>query len=196
MRDVSTQFSEAMSYRPSADEKYNSVETHTPSFIRRQTFKVNPNPKYVSHVDPDGSLQASNAVSPRAPPPRASFNGSAMKSTTSTPFRDPYTPSRTNFSTPSRPQGALFRQPRMRTSAATSTGDGGSLGAYTHANSPVKKGTATPFEQRFAELRNSSSQTPARGSPLKRQTLPPGTSPANVPQSSRHNQFRDTSQKF
>lgn len=174
MRNASTQYAEAMSFRPSTDEKFNTVETFTPDFIRRQTFKVNPNPKYVQHVDPDGTLQADDLLSPRAIS-RTPLGGLSLKPAVNTPFRDLHTPSRTNFSTPSRPQSTTFRQSTYRTPGTT--GDGGSLGAYTHANSPVKKGL-TPVYQRLPELKSSIAQTPARGSPLKNQSKTSGSSPA------------------
>ncbi|KAI5307181.1 hypothetical protein KEM56_003428 [Ascosphaera pollenicola] len=174
MRNASTQFSEAMCYRPSTDEKFNTVETFTPDFIRRQSFKVNPNPRYVHHVDPDGVLQSDNSLSAHVAV-RTPLGDTSKKSATNTPYRDSLTPSRTNFSTPSRSQGAAFRQSTYRTPCAT--GDGGSLGAYTHANSPMKK-SMTPLHQRLPDLKSSIAQTPARGSPLKKQSTSSGMSPA------------------
>lgn len=143
MRDVATQFSEE-------EEKANRVDTFTPTFVIQRGFKTSPNPNYVSHVDPEG-------VTPRRP----SFT---------TPTTSYKTPSHLRDASPVvRPSATSIRQPQFRP-AATSTGDGGSLGIYSHANSPLRKATSVNPERR---IQNSGDFFyKERGTPLKRSSSP------------------------
>ncbi|ODM16587.1 hypothetical protein SI65_08094 [Aspergillus cristatus] len=143
MRDVATQFSEE-------EEKANRVDTFTPTFAIQRGFKTSPNPNYVSHVDPEG-------VTPRRP----SFT---------TPTTSYKTPSHLRDASPVvRPSATSMRQPQFRP-AATSTGDGGSLGIYSHANSPLRKATSANPERR---VQNSGDFFyKERGTPLKRSSSP------------------------
>ncbi|RFU29735.1 hypothetical protein B7463_g6612, partial [Scytalidium lignicola] len=117
VRDVATQFSSGK------DE----VDTYAPTTIIKRGFVTNPNPNYSKFVDPDNT----GAVPQRVSTPPG-------------PFRTPAT-FQTRETTPLRHQ-PLITQPQFRQSSSvstsTSTGDGGSLGVYSHANSPLKKASS------------------------------------------------------
>ena len=124
VRDVSTQFA-----GPDCEGRSDEcdVETYTPTVILKRGFRTNPNPNYAKHVDPDNTEGASRR--PFSPAP------AVYSSREPTPFTG---------TTPRPP----LRQPQFRqslsgaVSSGTSTGDGGSLGIYSHANSPLKKATS------------------------------------------------------
>ncbi|KMU84170.1 hypothetical protein CIHG_01956 [Coccidioides immitis H538.4] len=74
-----------------------------------------------------------------------------------------------------------LRQPHFR--PTPSMGDGGSLGVYSHAQSPLKRNIPTNLDQRSAHRRGDyesrdHAQSPARlpSSPLKRSSVPGGIS--------------------
>lgn len=146
MRDVGTQ------YTSSSTSTYaeNTVETYTPTIIVNRGFRTHPNPNYVKHVDPDG-------YSERPTPTRGVLKNITPLYQTPAHLRD--------ASSPIRPRTA-FRPPQPRASAGPETGDGGSLGVYSHANSPLRKSASTNFRDRDA--------TPVKreGSPLKRVSMP------------------------
>lgn len=129
-RDVATQYSEAANTTETRDEKYNNVVVFPPAFVINRGFKTNPNPNYAKQTDSSIHTQASGT-----------------RPAMSTPdFRSPVP--RQDFSSPLRPQTAI-RQPILRPNGGYS--DGGSLGAYSHAQSPLRKSASTNF-------------TPAKGS--------------------------------
>lgn len=154
MRDVGTQFSE--------EDEANRVDTFTPTFVIQRGFKTSPNPNYVSHVDPEG-------VTPRRQP-------------FTTPTASSYkTPGHLRDASPVvRPSATSIRQPQFRP-APTSTGDGGSLGIYSHANSPLRKATSTNPDRRIhnsGDFFYKERGTPLKrlSSPLKRSSVPGGAS--------------------
>ncbi|KAI9824042.1 MAG: hypothetical protein M1832_002110 [Thelocarpon impressellum] len=120
VRDVGTQYG-ARDGAPT-----NSVDTYTPTTIVNKGFKTNPNPNYADHINPHGA----QLRTPRAVPGSKymSFQTPRIVDGLATPLRK----------TP-------FRQPQFR---ASQGGDGGSLGVYTHANSPLKKSVSTNFPAR------------------------------------------------
>jgi hypothetical protein len=126
VRDVGTQYSES-------EGEGDKVDTYTPTVVlNRKVFKTNPNPNYAKHVDPENK----SGISSRTfSPPPGGYTPSAYKSREPTPF------------TGVTPLTAI-RQPQFRQSTSgavstgTSTGDGGSLGVFSHANSPLKKATS------------------------------------------------------
>lgn len=143
VRDVATQYSDA-----GVDAEYEGdgeVDTYTPSVVLRRGFRTNPNPNYAKHVDPDNSTGISRQASP-AP----AYTPSAFNSREPNPFTG---------ITPRPP----LRQPQFRksmggavsTSTSTGSGDGGSLGVYSHANSPLKKATSMYDIQQRDPPRNS-----------------------------------------
>ncbi|KAL2872328.1 Nur1/Mug154 family protein [Aspergillus lucknowensis] len=160
MREVGTQFSGS---NPTFEEKYNRVDTFTPTFAINRGFKTSPNPNYVHHVDPEGNLPRNN-----------SFASTPIRSSNSM-----HTPNYLRDASPvaKTPLGSI-RQPQFRPTPAR-TGDGGSLGIYSHANSPLRKSTPGNFERR---LHNNGdffyTQRSARpSSPLKKSNISNPASP-------------------
>jgi hypothetical protein len=134
VRDVGTQYTDS----GSGDEK---VDTYTPTVVLKRGFRTNPNPNYAKHVDPENSTKISRQLFSPAP----SFIATNYASRESTPLTG---------ITPRPP----LRQPQFRQSMATvaspSTGDGGSLGVFSHANSPLKKATSM-YDMHAGAPRNS-----------------------------------------
>jgi hypothetical protein len=128
VRDVGTQYSGPVSKIKTEEE--GDVETYTPTVILKRGFRTNPNPNYAKHIDPDNT----GAIRQRVFSPTPSFTPAAYTSREPTPFNG-VTP-RTAIRQPQ------FRQSTSGISTGTSTGDGGSLGIYSHANSPLKKATS------------------------------------------------------
>lgn len=137
-RDVGTQFSEQASYSAARDEQYNKVEVFTPMVMINRGFKTHPNPNYSQYTDPDGVV-ASKELRQRMTTPN---------------FRSPAPTGQSTV----RPLNAI-RQPNFR--PMTSGSDGGSLGVYSHAASPLRKSASTTF-----------SRDRVAGSPEKRSTSP------------------------
>lgn len=128
LRDVGTQFTGIDS---EANPEISQVDTYTPTVILKRGFRTNPNPNYAKYLDPENT----GSVPQRSFSPTPSFTPAAYNSREPTPFTG---------ATPRPP----LRQPQFRqslsgaVSSGTSTGDGGSLGIYSHANSPLKKATS------------------------------------------------------
>jgi hypothetical protein len=171
MRDVGTQFSDPYGEPPKTEEECNRVETYTPTVIINRGFKTSPNPNYLKHVDPEGFTP--------------------VRQTSSTPissiFQGPptYTPSMSRDGSPMARTNnrTTMRQPQFR-STATGTGDGGSLGVYSHANSPLRKSATTSFDRRlqnngdFVYKERGTTPMMRSSSPLKRSLVPGGTNPS------------------
>ena len=154
MRDVGTQHSSSSTSRynaPAYENPSNSVETYTPAVIVNRGFRTRPNPNYIRHVDPEGHSE-------RQVPSRGVSTTIAPTYQTPTHLRD--------ASSPIRPRTAI-RQPQFRASVGPDAGHGGgSLGVYTHTNSPLRKAVSTNFRER------STSPVKREGSPLKSLSLP------------------------
>lgn len=168
MRDIATQytsssFTSPKGASPGDEDDSNLVETYTPTVVVNRGFRTRPNPNYVKHVDPEGHNE-------RPLPPQ----GMSANVNTAPPYQTP-THLR-DASSPIRPR-TVIRQPPFRASAGPEAGDGGSLGVYTHQNSPLRKKASTNFRDR------SSSPVKREGSPLKRVSLP------GVPNGQRLNQI-------
>ena len=169
-RDVGTQYFSTATQSAAKEEKYNTVDTYTPMTIINKGFKPNPNPNYTSHVDPDGA------------------NLHSFSRASSTQPSGMYTPARQrDASTPVRL--TAIRQPQFRPPATAS--DGGSLGVYSHAHSPLRKSASADFRERSVARegnrrvttgvgdgdRELMSRGPApvrSGSPLKNSSTPGG----------------------
>jgi hypothetical protein len=153
MRSVATQF-----YGP-ALEQYNHVETYTPTH-KIQGYRLSPRPSYGSASSP----------LPRSPRPSLS-TPSGLPQTQ--PQADGMTTPNYVDSSPLMPRSAL-QQPQFVQSP--NTGDGGSLGVYSHAKSPLRRATSTQFDQRGYRdpdaLDRVPSPTKRGGSPLKRSSVP------------------------
>jgi len=157
MRDVGTQFSANVAPThgsPLSKDESDSVDVYPPTFIIKRGFHTKPNPNYAKHVDPEGS-------SYRPIPSSGITTGVTSNIETPIHLRD--------ASSPIRPQTAL-RQPQFRTNG---TGDGGSLGVFSHANSPLRKSASTNFVGPYGQRERSSSPVKRESSPLKRSSLAP-----------------------
>lgn len=143
------------------------VDVYTPTTIVNRGFHVNPNPNYSSQYDPDNlSSQATAAAEDRR------SSSSVTPLTTQTPIANGYANSYTQSVVSSRPHTASgfadhssplkphHERLRDRTPAR---GDGGSLGVYSHAASPLRRPTG-------ASLPRGDPSIGARvgGSPMKR----------------------------
>ncbi|KAK0641549.1 hypothetical protein B0T16DRAFT_431293 [Cercophora newfieldiana] len=153
-----------------------SVEVSTPATLIRRGFKTHPNPNYVRYVDPDGGQPQSQ------PTPQAR---STMSPSQFTPMAKPRISDAGTFASQLRresglrqslPSPAPYPTPSAISSsvASTSTGGpslaelkqmsaqglGGSLGVFTHKNSPLKhsplkKATSTgDMNSSYASPRN------------------------------------------
>ncbi|KAL8679899.1 MAG: hypothetical protein Q9186_003869 [Xanthomendoza sp. 1 TL-2023] len=164
-RDVGTQYS---SSGTSLDPASASVDTYTPSIIINRGFHTRPNPNYMKHVDPNA---------PRVTPTRHYSTGIASTIPSSATTRD--------MSSPMRPVTAI-RQPQFRPNGDLRSGDGGNLGVYSHAYSPLRKSASTEFgEDRYRHRAHS--PTKGEGSPLKRSSLARDT-----PTGQRRNQLQNS----
>lgn len=175
MRSVATQFSESDSYQSHKDEKYNRVDTFTPT-VMRHGFNISPNPNYMNHVDPD-HLSKPSQITPRPAlsTPRVSSSGSIN------PASEYHTPSYlADTSSPSNTHNGAIRQPQFRTTPKT--GDGGSLGVYSHAHSPLRKSHLDPRHSSYRDSEVGQSPRRLPSSPLKRSSVPGGQNNATLNQ--------------
>ncbi|KAF2261267.1 hypothetical protein CC78DRAFT_522098 [Lojkania enalia] len=153
------------------------VDTYTPMTVINRGFRTNPNTAYSSQYDPDNLASQPNhrigGTTTQTPSLRPYQNGHYTNTSIATG---------TDFSSPIRPSNPPnpFR-PQLRPSQVSS-GDGGSLGVYSHAASPLRKAASTNFirEERsreslggVGERRREGSPT-KEGSPLKRMSTPGG----------------------
>ncbi|EED20654.1 conserved hypothetical protein [Talaromyces stipitatus ATCC 10500] len=180
MRDVGVQFSEEHIKHAASDEKYNQVELWTPTHIINRGFKTSPNPNYVAYVDPESTGSKVSPSRRQSFMPANSQAGAQLQ-----------TPIHLRDSSPIvQHQLSNVRQPQFRPlTASLGSGDGGSLGVYSHANSPLRKSMSTNFtadRQGSTPSLNDrlSALTPAKkaSSPLKRTSTPGGFSTSSVAQ--------------
>ena len=147
-RDVGTQFSGHASRRSGAGEEpdVNGVEIYRPHLGR--VFSIRPNPNYAPLVDPDGRGYAETPTRrPQHPPStRSAATGPASSAHQPGSSLRPMPQQARDLTSPlmQRSSATQSRQP-YRASAGTGTGDGGSLGVYSHAHSPLKKAASTHF---------------------------------------------------
>ncbi|KAI9892189.1 MAG: hypothetical protein M1814_001648 [Vezdaea aestivalis] len=149
VRDVGTQCYET-------HDKYNFVEIHTPTTIVNRGFKTRPNNNYAKHFDPDGVGQQKPSQ-PSLP---------RHRTTATNVFQTPL--HQRDSSSPLKPKTTV-RQPRF----SGSRGDGGSLGVYSHASSPLKKSASVQALPHNVRQRPRSPLKEER-SALKRSSLPSG----------------------
>ncbi|KAI9830684.1 MAG: hypothetical protein M1826_004513 [Phylliscum demangeonii] len=227
VRDVGTQYDVALllpgpfspaTHPAGPPSSPNFVCTYTPAVVVNKGFQTHPNPRYAADLDRDGygpervgaqrrsrfqTPTLSSHHRPPPPPPALDVPSSATTSHTipSSPLRPP-------------PPSTTIRQPYFHlgkthpgkthpgTATSTTGSDGGSLGVYTHANSPLRKPaaattttTSTTTQSRSAtsdahqrlhhhppqhhpSRSSASANATARreGSPLKNSILPPPAS--------------------
>lgn len=144
MRDVGTQLSDT-----------ESVDTYTPTIIVNKGFYTRPNPNYVMHLDRE--------VLPQRATPSSDI------STSTAPIHQTPTYQR-DASSPLRARTAI-RQPQF---GGIRSGDGGSLGIYSHADSPLRKAASTNFADAQRQRERSTSPLKRESSPLKRTSMPEG----------------------
>ncbi|KAJ9669712.1 hypothetical protein H2201_000096 [Coniosporium apollinis] len=143
------------------------VDTYTPTTFVNRGFRTNPNPAYASQYDPDGALQEQR----QHRLPRMASTPSFRTPATVNGFADP-------ASSPATQPRTAIRQPQFRPPAqsvnhvATGASDGGSLGVYTHANSPLRKSASTNLLR--ADGGGGDGLKKREGSPLKRMSTPGG----------------------
>lgn len=141
------------------DRVNKAVDTYTPTVIINKGFHIRPNPNYARYVDVDGS-KMSISPSNNIPPSKSQFLKTAAS------LRDGSSPLRSK--TAMRQSNFLDRQ----------TGDGGSLGVYSHAHSPLRKAAPT----NFSEFRRESERSM---SPVKREAGTMKSSLAEIPNGQR-----------
>lgn len=164
-----------------SDDLASEIVTYTPTTVINRTFRTNPNVNYASQYDPDNMSSMSAARSTQqTPSARPTYQTSQYTSTSTATGAD--------FSSPIRPSNTPnpFRQaPAI---SRTGSGDGGSLGVYTHAASPLRKSASLNIlrdgDSRSASRgrdslvgmgeRRQASPTKREGSPLKRTSMPSG----------------------
>jgi hypothetical protein len=157
------------------------VDIYTPYTIINRGFHINPNPSYASQFDADNVLHLQNQQRPTT---------AALRTPSMQPYSFPVTTSTTtatDLSSPLRPPTLLRPQPfpspqrqrsPQRHSMGASSGDGGSLGVYNHAASPLRKAASTNYLRQAGEQRDGGGgevRNRREGSPLKRMSTP-GTS--------------------
>ena len=115
------------------------VTTYTPrTILNKKVFITNPNPNYKSQYDPD-NLSFGQTPSRSAKRPAFTSAHSSYTSTASDARDDD-----AELSSPIRP--SLTPNPfRRAPSIARTSGDGGSLGVFTHANSPLRKSAGANY---------------------------------------------------
>ncbi|KAH0322200.1 hypothetical protein KCU74_g9025, partial [Aureobasidium melanogenum] len=165
VRDVGTQTRDTATSPGGARIRTREVDVYTPHTVINKGFKVNPNPAYASHLTDDP--QALYATSPTKNLPRSattpslqptfgsystvsSFNTNTMSSfgATHEPTDVFNTPGKTRPMGRERPPSPIKRM-----------GDGGSLGVYSHAASPLRKSASRQLLRPDGR---------PQGSPLKR----------------------------
>lgn len=150
-RDVGTQFTQSASFTEHRDHRFNTVETYTPSVRINRGFNPNPNPNYSQLIDPDHIGNKPTALRHQASTPN--FKTPAQ-------FRESASPVR---------QNTVVKQPIFR--PASNSGDGGSLGVYSHAASPLRKSASLNFAARDISG-NDAMRVQALSSPQKRAASP------------------------
>ncbi|KAK4968704.1 hypothetical protein LTR28_001742 [Elasticomyces elasticus] len=141
------------------------VDVYTPTTIVNRGFRTNPNPNYAAQYDPDG-LAASPQMyvskstgTPALKTPNAVMNGSNGY----TAPQSAYVSSHADFSSPLKPHHQRERSPMK--------GEGGSLGVYTHAASPLRRATSTNILRAGGQEGRRERHA---ASPLKRTSTPGG----------------------
>lgn len=126
----------------SPNDLASEVLTYTPrTVINKKVFHTNPNPNYRSQYDPDnaslGQTPSRSAKRPAFSSTRSSYTSTASSARDDDDDDD-------DLSSPIRP--SQTPNPfRRAPSIARSSGDGGSLGVFTHANSPLRKSSTANY---------------------------------------------------
>lgn len=162
VRDVGVQTRESAT--TPRGTKTREVDVYTPTTIVNRGFRTNPNPNYANQYDP------SHLSTPEERPSRRQSYGTPTPAPSAAPATNGYVDNTTSmtrprtsgdFSSPLKPHHERLRE------RSPKKGDGGSMGLYSHAASPLRKSSS------HLQLRNERSGAHA-GSPLKRTSLASG----------------------
>ncbi len=185
VREVSTQTPPKNNVRPSTsagfaeskhDARVTEVDASNPFFLINRGFHTNPNPAYAAQYDPDHQSTANQTyqrLSRPAANPVLRTPATAYASTSTSTAMNGRTSS-AELSSPLRPPPTTsYRQPhfRSREGPGPAQADGGSLGVYSHAASPLRKmATSNLHREADGEARARKRET----SPVKRTSTPTG----------------------
>ena len=176
VREVSTQ---TQSEKTGSSE----VDVSNPFYLINRGFKINPNPAYSSHYDPVDHLQKRKGMQQRhqyesranstpnlSQASRPTYESESIAPAHASHFASSSVTSGTELSSPLKPAQS---RPNIayRQNQPNFYGDGGSLGVYQHAASPIRKAASHNI------LRSEESELLPRrreGSPLKRVSTPGG----------------------
>lgn len=151
MRDAGTQCG-------SDDEGHDVefVEVGTPSTFIRRPFKTNPNPNYLSHIDPENVGRITPTSRAQTPSVMATPINRPLQADLFASIKPRPSPLRQSM--PAAGMRKMSPEKSIVTaSAGTGTSYGGSLGVFSHSRSPLKK-AASSHEMRgetFSSPRNS-----------------------------------------
>ena len=169
VRDVGIQTREsAMTPRGTRTRE---VDVYTPTTVVNRGFRTNPNPNYARQYDPDNlssqpdSRRTSDISLQRTPSLTTPSNAYAQTNGyTTSAYSHASTGVGPDYSSPLKPHHERLRE------RTPMKGDGGSLGVYSHAASPLRK--AASSNQLIAQ--SDSTQSGRSGSLLKRMSTPGG----------------------
>ena len=161
VRDVGVQTRESAT---SSKARTREVDVYTPTTIINRGFKVNPNPSYTSHLGDDVDSER----------PVSSFK--LPRSSTTSALRTPMNGGVNGYSSfggqtdlaVDSPSPLKLHRPRERSPIK---GDGGSLGVYSHAASPLRKAASSGY-LRPGSQGETGLGIGRTGSPLKRMSTP------------------------
>jgi Protein of unknown function (DUF2418) len=169
VRDVGVQFPHPAPVYDESQHQWTAVPEVVSSKAYRspQGFHIRPNPSYSSHYNRYGALEHESSpepsrrfVTPNPQPGPTNYSSGVH--------------AQSDMSSPIRPQQNLkpFPSPEKHrySHSGTSTKDGGSLGVYSHAASPLRKTASANLLRQgpASEVRR------REGSPLKRSSTPAG----------------------
>lgn len=159
VRDVGTQFSSRDILNSDLAQHHGDtdiVQVYAPVIVVNRGFRTKPNSNYTAYFDPDGLRKRAST------PTKNLSNGLIPSFQTPAHLRD--------ASSPIQPRTAA-RQSQYQGGGNHGGGDGGNLGVYTHANSPLKKTASTHFGGGYLEQERSRSPTKGTESPMKRHSM-------------------------
>ncbi|KAL1864257.1 hypothetical protein Daus18300_007854 [Diaporthe australafricana] len=176
VRDVGTQCGE-----DDEGNEWEDIQIGTPKTLIQRRFQTRPNQNYVKHFDPEGGGYAPSSGSQSPPMFTPVSNRSKQPDLSQSILKPRPSPLRQSLAATRTPR--LSPEKSTMTSAGTSTGTnyGGSLGIYSHSDSPLKKaasigdirGGGIPFSPRNSrelaaiEQRDQTERMIRRSSPVK-----------------------------
>ncbi|KAK4552114.1 hypothetical protein LTR86_010650 [Recurvomyces mirabilis] len=166
VRDVGTQTRESATTPKGTRTR--EVDVYTPTTIINRGFRVNPNPNYASQYNPDhistpedGPARQQASQLQRTPSMTTPTNSTYVNGYTQSAYSRPSTSGGPEMSSPLKPHHERLRE------RSPVKGDGGNMGVYSHAASPLRKAASSNI------LRPSEAGTRDRPmSPLKRMSTP------------------------